>query len=314
MQPTLLIAFVRRAWFCLALALSGLCQPCVAATSIDVVTTTSDLKSIVEFVGGRLVRVTTLAPPALNAESFQPRPQDLRKLHSANLLVRIGLDYDLWLDGLLKKSGRPELMRGGRAYVDTSFGIALLEIRSATLDAASGHGHGGGNPHYWLDPHNVEIMSASILEGLRRVDPANANQYAMNRADFVRRLHERQMIWQKRLAPLAGKPFLAYHDSWAYFARRFRLRILDVIEPKPGIAPSPSRLSALLKTIEQNHVLAILKQPYDAEAFPNLLARKGGIHVIALAASVGSTSGAPDYFSMMEHNIQTLTALIPASH
>lgn len=283
-------------------------QPCFAAP-IEVVTTTSDLKSLVEFVGGPLVRVSSLAPPTLNAEHFQARPQDLTQLQRAKLVVRIGLDYDLWLDGLLKKSGRPELMRGP-AYVDTSYGITLLEIRSATLDARSGHGHGGGNPHYWLDPHNAEIISASILNGLRRVDPANATQYEKNRADFVRRLHIRQAYWQAQLAALAGKPFLAYHDSWAYFARRYRLRIVDIIEPKPGIAPTPARLSALLKTIKTEQVRAILKQSYDADAFPNLLARRGGIPIVVLAASVGSVPNTADYFSMMDYNMKALRALV----
>lgn len=294
---------------CLALTLGFLCPPGWAAAPIEVVTSTSDLKSLVEFVGGALVRVTTLAPPTLNAEHFQPRPQDLQQLQRAKLVVRIGLDYDLWLDGLLRKSGRPELMRGP-AYVDTSYGITLLEIRSATLDASSGHGHGGGNPHYWLDPNNVEIMSASILNGLRRVDPANTAQYEKNRADFVRRLRQQQTFWQTQLAPLAGMPFLAYHDSWAYLARRFRLHIVDIIEPKPGIAPNPARLAALLQTIETKQVRAILKQAYDADAFPVLLSRRSGAPVVVLAASVGSVPGTPDYFSMMEYNVKALRALV----
>lgn len=282
-------------------------QP-VFSAPIDVVTSTSDLKSLVEFVGGPLVRVTSLAPPTLNAEHFQARPQDLALIQRAKLVVRIGLDYDLWLDGLLKKSGRPELMRGA-AYVDTSYGITLLDIRTATLDARSGHGHGGGNPHYWLDPHNAEIISASILNGLRRVDEANATQYEKHRAEFVRRLHTRQALWQAQLAPLAGKPFLAYHDSWAYFARRYRLHIVDIIEPKPGIAPTPARLGALLKTIKTQRVRAILKQSYDADAFPNLLSRRGGIPVVVLAASVRSVPHTADYFSMMDFNAKALLAV-----
>lgn len=306
MQIFLLTLFSRRAALGLLLAL---CGPAGLAAPIEVVTTTSDLKSLTEFVGGSLVRVTSLAPPTLNAEHFQVRPQDLQQLQRAKLIVRVGLDYDLWLDGLLKKSGRPELMRGP-GYVDASYGITLLEIRSATLDASSGHGHGGGNPHYWLDPHNAEIISASILNGLRRVDPSNAAQYEKNRANFVRRLHAQQAIWQTQLAPLVGKPFLAYHDSWAYFARRFRLHIVDIIEPKPGIAPAPARLGSLLRTIKTRQVRGILKQAYDADAFPNLLSRRGGVPVVVLAGSVGSVPNTPDYFSMMDYNVNALRTLI----
>ncbi|MDO8704301.1 MAG: metal ABC transporter substrate-binding protein [Sulfuricaulis sp.] len=278
------------------------------AAAIQIITTTSDLKSLTEAVGGTHVAVTSLATPGTNAETFQPHPQDLQKLQAAAMVVRVGLDYDLWLDGLLKRTGRTELMRRGKAHVDASYGIALLEIRSASLDANSGHGHGGGNPHYWLDPGNAEIISANILDGLRRIDPDNAPTYAANRERFVGLLRAQQQVWKTRLAAFAGKPVLAYHDSWAYFARSFRLHIVDLIEPKPGIPPSPARLAGLIKKMQDERVLAIIKQPFDPDAMPGLLAQKTGAKIVVLASSVGSLPQAGDYFSMMDFNVATLAA------
>jgi ABC-type Zn uptake system ZnuABC Zn-binding protein ZnuA len=279
--------------------------PSVAAT-LRVITTTTDLKSLVESVGGERVTVTSLAPAGLNAETFQPRPQDLERLRAADLVVRIGLDYDLWVDPLLRKTGRNELRRGGAAHVDASQGIAMLEVRTSALDAASGHGHGGGNPHYWLDPHNAEIMSASLVDGLRRVDPGNANTYEANHKQFIASLRARQRDWDARLAPLSGKPVIGYHDSWAYFARRFRLRIVDLIEPKPGISPSPARLAGLITHIRTTGVVAILRQPFDPDAAPNLLAQKTGVPVVTLASSVGAVPEVRDYLGMMDYNVRAL--------
>lgn len=282
--------------------------PPPSLAALAVVTTTSDLQSIAEAVGGSQVVATSLAPPLTNAETFQPRPQDLQRLQAAALVVRVGLDYDRWLDGLLKKTGRADLMRRGRAHVDASYGIALLDIRSAVLDATSGHGHGAGNPHYWLDPRNAEIVSANVQQGLSRVDPEHAPAYAANRERFVAALRARQRDWEARLAALVGQPVLAYHDSWAYFARRFRLRIVDVIEPKPGIPPSPARLAALLRTMQQERVRAIIRQPFDPESMPRLLAQKSGAKIVVLAASVGALPPARDYFAMMEYNVAALAA------
>lgn len=253
--------------------------------------------------------VTSLAPPSTNAENFQPHPQDLQKLQSAALVVRVGLDYDLWLDGLLKKTGRAELMRRGKAYVDASYGVALLEIRAASLDASSGHGHGGGNPHYWLDPRNAEIISANILNGLRRVDPAHAKIYLANHQRFVNRLRAKQQEWETHLAPLAGQAVVAYHDNWAYFARRFRLHIVDLIEPKPGIPPSPARLASLIKKIQAQKVQILIQQPFDPESMPQWLAQKTGAKIVVLASSIGSVPQATDYFAMMDFNVNALAAL-----
>lgn len=294
----------------LAVLLTCAAAPVCAAT-LAVVTTTADLQNLVEAVGGSRVTVTSLASPLTNAETFQPRPQDLHKLRSADLIVRVGLDYDLWLDGLLKKTGRPELMRGGRAYVDSSNGIALLDIRTSSLDAQSGHGHGAGNPHYWLDPLNAEIICGNILDGLRRIDPPQASYYESNRDRFVSALRAQQQRWEQRLAPAAGKAVLAYHDNWAYFARRFRLRIVGLIEPKPGIPPSPARLASLLTDMQAAEVKLILVQPFDPQPTPRLLAQKTGAKIVTLAASVGALPAARDYLSMMTFNVETLAA---ASH
>ena len=276
---------------------------------LQVVTTTTDLKSLVEAVGGAHVNVVSLASPTTNAETFQPRPQDLHKLQSASLVVRVGLDYDLWVEGLLKKTGRPELMRYGNAYVDASNGIALLDIRAINLDAQSGHGHGSGNPHYWLDPHAAEVVCGNILDGLRRVDPEHTQEYQTNRDHFVERLRARQAIWEKRLAPVAGQAVLAYHDNWAYFARRFRLHVVGLIEPKPGIPPSPARLASLLSEMRKTKVSIILVQPFDPSSTPNLLAAKTGAKVVTLSASVGALPAAQDYLSMMEFNVDTLSTV-----
>ena len=88
----------------------------------------------------------------MDAEEYQPKPQDVLRLKHARLLVRVGLDYDLWLDRLLAQTGKPEINRGGSAYVDASFAIAVLELRGMSVGPSDGHAHGSGNPHYWLDP------------------------------------------------------------------------------------------------------------------------------------------------------------------
>ncbi len=228
---------------------SLLALPCAAQERIAVVTTTNDLKSLVDAVGGDRVAAVNLAPPAIDVETYQPKPQDVLRLKSARLFVRVGLDYDLWADRLLAQAGRPEIARGGPFYVDASRGIAVLELRGMSVGPSDGHAHGSGNPHYWLDPENAEIVTATLLEALARVDPDHAADYEARRSAFAARLHAKLGAWQAALAPLKGMPIVAYHNSWPYFARRFRLDLLDFIEMKPGVPPSPSHLAGLIQAM-----------------------------------------------------------------
>ncbi|MEA2871614.1 MAG: manganese/iron transport system substrate-binding protein, partial [Hyphomicrobiales bacterium] len=173
----------------------ALASPALAQERLAVVTTTTDLRSLTEAVGGDRVAVVSLVPPTMDAEDYQPKPQDVLRLRNARMLVRVGLDYDLWADRLLLQAGNVAVRRGGPAYVDASFGITVLELRGMSVGPGDGHAHGSGNPHYWLDPKNAEIITGTILETLSRLDPANAARYETNRAAFLATLASKLAEW-----------------------------------------------------------------------------------------------------------------------
>jgi ABC-type Zn uptake system ZnuABC Zn-binding protein ZnuA len=283
-------------------------SPVAALAVVSIVATTTDLKSLAEAVGGGRVSVVALVPPNTDAEEYQPRPHDLNRLKDARLVLRVGVDYDLWLDRLVQQSGNRAIARGGPGYVDCSFGIALLDVRGVQVGPAGGHAHGSGNPHYWLDPVNAEMMTAVILEALVRNDAPNAKYYETQRARFLERLAERVRQWEKTLAVVHGKPLLAYHNTWAYFARRFRLNFVGYIEPRPGLPPSPSQLAALIRVVQSQRVSVIVRQPHEPAASVDFLSAKTGARVVILASSVGAVSAASDYVGLLDYNVRTLAA------
>ena len=297
--------------FGLALALAvgtiaGAMPALTAAAPVRVVATTTDMAAFASAVGGDLVTVDTLVPPATDPEAFEPRPGDVDKVRRANLLVRVGLGYDFWLDALVAQIGDRRLMRGGDGYVDASAGIPLLEIRGQSVVNEGGHAHGVANPHYWLDPGNAATVTAAIGERLTRLLPGERERIAANRDRFLAELDVRLRRWTDLLAPFAGAKLIAYHNSWPYFARRFRLDVIDFIEPKPGVAPSPAHLAHLIAEGRTAHVRAIVHEPYEPEDASHLLADKLGVPFVRLATSAASLPHTEDYFALLEFNAETL--------
>jgi ABC-type Zn uptake system ZnuABC Zn-binding protein ZnuA len=296
-----------------ALALAVGSTAALAQERLRVVTTTTDLKSLTEMVGGDRVEVVSLVPPTINAEDYQPKPQDAVRLKGAALVVRVGLDYDLWFDRFLTNASLMqdhvrELRRGGEGHVDASTAIAVLEIRGIAVGPSDGHAHGSGNPHYWLDPKNAEIITAYILEALARADPPNTAYYEGNRIAFLQRLERKLAEWTARLKPLQGRPIVAYHNSWAYLARRFRLNIVGFIEPRPGVPPSPAHLADLIRVMHEQEVHMIVRQVYEPEKDARFLADKTGATLVQLAGSVGALPAASDYLSLFDVNVEALLA------
>ena len=288
-----------------ASALMASSGPARAQDRLAIVATTGDLKSLAEAVGGERVAVTSLVPGGFDPEEYQPKPQDLARVKRAQAVVRVGLDFDLWFDGLLAQAGG-NVRRGGAGYVDASFAVAALEVRGMSVGPGDGHAHGSGNPHYWLDPKNAEIVTGTILEALARIDPASTAIYEANRLAFLARLDRKLKHWEEQLAALNGVPLVAYHNSWPYFARRFRLDFIGYFEPKPGVPPSPSHLASLITAMNARGARIIVRQPHEPEGDMAFVAKRTGSTVAVLAASVGALPGADDYFSLFDVNAAAL--------
>ena len=283
-----------------------------ACGATHVVATTTDLAALAAAVGGDLVTVESIVPPGADPEAFEPRPGDLSRLRQAALLVRVGLGYDYWLDAIVSRTGDKRLMRGGEAYVDASAGIPLLEIRGQTVVNEGGHAHGVANPHYWLDPENAVTITAAIAEALIRLAPVQREAIIANRQAFLSRLATRRARWEEALAPFAGARLIAYHNSWPYFARRFRLDVIAFIEPRAGVAPSPAHLARLISEGRNAGVRAIVHEPYEPEDASLFVAHKLGVPLVRLAISVGSLAGAEDYLALFDSNVAALARTLGA--
>jgi zinc/manganese transport system substrate-binding protein len=297
-------------WLIVALVALMLAIAPGAARKLRVVATTNDLKWAVEQIGGKNVEVVALMHPLQNPHTVQPRPSFIVQLNRADLLVRIGLDYEeTWLPPLVEESRNPKIRRSGVGDVDASIGIPLLEIPQSRVTREQGEVHIFGNPHYWLDPENMKIIARNIANGLRRIDPANADEYERNLRRLERLMDDLLDETLKLAAPLRGEKFVAYHTTWSYLANRYGFRIIGYLEPKPGIPPSASHLADLIVRMRQEKVKVILKEPFYENRIPNMVAQRTGAKVVEICPTVG---GEPDTETYPKLLRRILTKLVNA--
>lgn len=291
------------------LVILGCCQIVHAMSDhhpLKVVTSSEDLAAIAQAVGGEKVEVFSIGKGYQDPHFVPPKPSYILKLQNADLLVRTGMELDIWLDPLVEGSRNRRIFRNGPAYVDASQGIHVLGAPASKLDRSLGDVHPYGNPHYWLDPVNAKYISLNIANGLKRIDPADAAYFDAHRLLFLKALAAKLTVWIKKAEPLKGVKVITYHDSWPYFEQRFGLDIVGHIEPKPGIPPSPRYLAELMQNVKVQHVKLILVEPYYNRSAPDMIARATGAKVIILPPSVGGLPGVDNYFALFDTLINTL--------
>src|SRR6476659_5767174 len=103
-----------------------------SAGKIKVVTTTTDLKSITEFIGGNKVSVSSIATGYQNPHFVDPKPSYIISLSNANMFVTVGLDLETgWSPQLLSSSRNTKIQKGAAGYVDASEGVTLMQVPSS---------------------------------------------------------------------------------------------------------------------------------------------------------------------------------------
>ena len=293
----------------LVIVLTGILLSANAGT-IKVVTTTTDMKSITEMIGGNKVSVSSIATGYQNPHFVDPKPSYIISLSNADLFVTVGLDLETgWSPQLLSSSRNTKIQKGSEGYVDASIGVTLYQVPSS-VNRGEGDIHIYGNPHYWLDPLNGKVIARNIASGLERVDPSNKSVYEANLQSFFKKIDAKMKEWQAKMAPFKGSKIIAYHNEWVYFERRFGLQIVDFMEPKPGIPPSPSQLVKVIKEVQANNIKVIISSPYFTTSSSDVVSKQTGAKELTLATSVGAFDGVKNYFDLFDYDIDQLTAVL----
>ncbi len=252
-----------------------------------VVASINPLADFARQIGGDRVQVETMVPPGASPHTYEPKPSQLRDLSRAKVLVLVGLGFEFWADKAISASGNPGLI-----VVRTSDGLEILQ---------QGEG-GGGNPHVWLDPidaiHQVELIRDAFI----RADPAGKEVYTANADEYIGRLRALDEEIRKEVSGFSTRKFIAFHPAWAYFARRYGLEQVAVIERTPGREPSPAEIAKIVQAAREAGVKAIFAEPQFSPKAAKVIAQECGAQVLFLDP-VGGVKGRETYIELMRYNL-----------
>lgn len=245
------------------------------AKAPDVVVTIKPVHSIVASVMQGVGTPRLLIDGTGSPHTFTMKPSDAKALNAAAVVFRVS-------EGLEPFTGRlarslPKSVR--LVTLEETAGLTLWDLRAGgTFESHShgakdahghSHGHSHGHPksdsdrdgHIWLDPDNAKRLAVHIAGILAELDPPNGDRYRGNAATLVADLDALVPDLEKTLRPVAGQPYLVFHDAYQYLERRFGLAAVGSVTVSPDVPPSAKRLSALRKKISGLGATCVFAEP-----------------------------------------------------
>ena len=173
-----------------------------------------------------------------------------------------------------------------------------------------GHGHGGGDPHFWLDPIAAIFYIEVIRDALIEADPARADNYTANADAYIRQLRDLDAEIRETLAviPAEHRTLVSFHDAFGYFGARYDFEVIAFVGVHGG-EPTPGDIAGVIHEVEEEGLPAIFGEPQFAEEALAAAAAEAGIEVGAVRSATfdGEVSS---YIEMMRANAEELARLL----
>ena len=276
-----------------------------ATSRFEVVASVSPITDIVRNIAGNVVHVDGLIPEGVDSHTFEPTPDTARLLSTADVIFLNGLDLE---DPTLHLA-QANHKKGAIIY---QLGPNTITADQYVYDFSFPKSGGKPNPHLWMDVRFAIKYAELVRDELVKAYPAGAATFESNASAYLTLLGRLDRAVQQAIdtIPPKNRVLLTYHDSFAYFAKHYGLKVIGAIQPSDFAEPSGKEVASLIAQIKAEHVPAI----FGSEVFPSPVLAQIGRDTGAKYEStlrdddLPGDFGGPDhsYVGLMVYDVRTV--------
>ena len=274
---------------------------------LNVVTSVAPITNIVQNIGGDKISLIGLVPEGVNSHTFQLVPSDAIKINDADLVIIDGLnleaDVEKTTENTIAKNPSIQLLKLGDNTIKRDQWI---------FDFSFPKEKGDPNPHLWLNVEHAMKFANLTRDKLIEMDPSNSQYYIDNSKRYNELLRQLDQGIKKSIEtiPVENRKLLTYHDSWAYFAPRYGMKVIGAIQASDFNDPSPRDVANLIDQVRIEKVPAI----FASEVFPtnivDQIAKEANVTVVETLSDDDLPENPGDnnhsYIGMMLENMKNM--------
>jgi len=241
------------------IALSLSCASNVyAANKIKVFVSILPQQYFVERVGGEFVDVHVMVGPGQNPATYEPTPQQMAALASADIYFSIGVPFEkAWLNKI--KTSNHELK-----VIECCESLSDLKGHS--------HHHEHSDPHVWTSPKKVIQMVSLIEKSLVNTNEFKGLIFKASANNFINELYQLDELIKSKLSFLKNRSLIVSHPSWSYFAHDYGLKQISI--EQDGKEIQAKSMVNLIKLAKDKKIKAVFVQQQFNDKAANIIAKE----------------------------------------
>lgn len=262
-----------------------------------VVTTFTVIQDIAQNVAGDAAIVESITKVGAEIHEYDPTPQDITKLLSADLVLWNGLNLELWFKRFF------EDVKDVPSVVVTE-GIEPMPIREGSYK-------GNPNPHAWMSPTLALIYIENIRAAFVKYDPKNTAIYNRNAADYIAKIKALDAPLRERLAkiPEAKRWLVTSEGAFSYLARDYNLKEAYLWPINAEQQGTPQQVRQLIDLVRANDIPVIFSESTISDKPAKQVSKEtdikygGVLYVDSLSTKNGPV---PTYIDLLKVTVETI--------
>jgi len=263
-------------------------------------------------IGEPDVNCVILLPARQSPHEYQPTIQDRAAVATAGLIIKNGLNIDLWADKMAADNKSAAMLDISQVVKDKGIRPLPSEEVSVTpaSEAAAGEAEdvSAGNPHIWLDPRVQAMAAEAIRDALVKMDPAHSDGYQSRAKAYLDELRKLDQDFAQAAGEFKQKDFIGFHSAYAYLAKRYGLNQVAAIEELPAQGPTLEQQKNIIKLIQDKHIKVIFTESVFPAKAADRIIEETGVKTGILQPLETYDNLNQTYVSLMRDNLAALKA------
>ncbi|MDR1088097.1 MAG: metal ABC transporter substrate-binding protein [Coriobacteriales bacterium] len=237
-------------------------------------------------IAGEVAEVSMLVPPGVETHSFEPSPQDIILLNTADVFIYVGGESDAWLEKVVASLDNPGLtlvrLTELVATVEEEELEGVVELEEPGEEADEDGLEPEMDEHVWTSLRNAQTIVSSLADTFSGLDAGHAELYQAN----AQQLNDELGALDTRMTEIVKNA----QRKTVVFGDRFPLRYfvddygLSYYAAFPGcstaVDTSPATIAFLVDTVREQDIPVVFYIELSDQRIARSIAEETGAQTL----------------------------------